>query len=344
MIPVSVITGFLGSGKTTLLSKLLRDPGMSRTAVIINEFGEIALDHDLVETSDETFVQLSNGCLCCNVRSDLTLTLGELAQRRAQGRVPPFERVVIETSGLADPAPILHALIADRELNGIYALDGVITVVDALLGVDTLGQHETARRQAAAADRIVLTKTDLDASQAHQLEQRIAAMNPGIHITRAVRGDIAPAVLLGSASYDASGKPANFDAWLGLNARSGTDYRRLATDHIHSNDITSCCIVREAPLHAVTLSLLLTALAENCGADLLRMKGIVNVREDPARPAVIHGVQHVYHAPAWLPRWPSADRRTRLVFIGRNLRERWLQELIELIEDEVATETARHTL
>lgn len=336
MIPVSVITGFLGSGKTTLLSKLLRDPGMSRTAVIINEFGEIALDHDLIETSDETFVQLSNGCLCCSVRSDLTLTLGELAQRRAQGRVPPFERVVIETSGLADPAPILHALMADRELNGIYALDKVITTVDALLGLDTLAQHETSRRQAAVADRIVLTKTDLDGASAVQVTQRIVAMNPGARITRAVRGEIPPQMLFDDGAQGAGSMPAVRDVWQ-------THDHDHDAHHTHEGDITSCCIVREAPLHAVTLSLLLTALAENCGTDLLRMKGIVSVREDPTRPAVIHGVQHVYHAPVWLPRWPSADRRTRLVFIGRDLRERWLRELIELIEDEVASETARHT-
>lgn len=332
MIPVSVITGFLGSGKTTLLSRLLRDPGMSRTAVIINEFGDIALDHDLIETSDETFVQLSNGCLCCNVRSDLTLTLGELGRRRAQGSVPPFERVVIETSGLADPAPILQTLMADREVNGLYKLDRVITTVDALLGLNTLAQHETSRRQAAVADRIVLTKTDLAGANAGDVIQRIATMNPGAPITRAVRGEISPQELFDGTAQEAHDNLVDIDL-------RHTHHHH----HTHDSDITQCCIVLDTPLHAVTLSLLLTALAENYGTDLLRMKGIVNVREDPARPAVIHGVQHVYHAPMWLPRWPSADRRTRLVFIGRDLRERWLRELIALIEDEVASETARHS-
>src|SRR6187399_355982 len=141
MIPVSVITGFLGSGKTTLLARLLRDPAMARTAVIINEFGAVGLDHELIETSDESFIRLSNGCLCCNVRSDLTLTLGDLAARRAAGTVPPFERVVIETTGLADPAPILHALMTDRDLCEVYALDGVVTTVDALTGLSTLERH-----------------------------------------------------------------------------------------------------------------------------------------------------------------------------------------------------------
>lgn len=333
MIPVSVITGFLGSGKTTLLARLLRDPSMSRTAVIINEFGEIPLDHDLIETSDESFVRLSNGCLCCNVRSDLTLTLGELAQRRKAGSVPLFERVVIETSGLADPAPILQALMADRELNGIYTLDTVITVVDSLLGLDTFDRHETSRRQAAVADRVVLTKCDLEGALPEAVSQRVAAMNPGTQIARAVHGDIAPSALFTGGSYDVSNKNADITSWLAHDAH--------AHDHAHASDITSFCIVREQPLHAVTLALLLSALAENCGADLLRMKGIVNVREDPQRPAVIHGVQHVYHAPVWLPRWPSADQRTRLVFIGRQLRESWVRGLIELLEQEVAAEVAR---
>src|SRR5262252_5612779 len=146
MIPVSVITGFLGSGKTTLLGRLLRDPAMGRTAVIINEFGEIGLDHELIETSDESFVQLSNGCLCCNVRSDLVLTLADLAARRAAGSVPRFERVVVETTGLADPAPILHALMTDRDLSEVYALDGVVTTVDVLTGAHTLERHAEALR------------------------------------------------------------------------------------------------------------------------------------------------------------------------------------------------------
>ena len=344
MIPVSVITGFLGSGKTTLLGRLLRDPAMGRTAVIINEFGAIALDHDLIETSDESFIQLTNGCLCCNVRSDLTLTLGDLAARRAQGTLPPFERVVIETSGLADPAPILHALMTDRDLIGIYVLDGVITTVDALLGMATLDNHEEARRQAAVADRIVMTKADLADAQTDTLRQRLAAVNPGAPVIAAVRGAIAPSVLFDCGFFDTDGKPADAGAWLAhasADTASGPAYR-LHPLHQHSENIMSFCIVREQPLRAVTLPLLLSALAENCGADLWRMKGIVNVLESPERPAVIHGVQHVYHAPVWLPRWPSAERSTRMVFIGRNLRVSWVRSLIELLDAEVAAQTARH--
>lgn len=333
LIPVSVITGFLGSGKTTLLARLVRDPAMARAAVIINEFGAVGLDHDLIETSEESFVQLSNGCLCCNVRSDLTQTLTELAARRAQGTAPPFERVVIETSGLADPAPILHALMTERDLIGVYALDGVITTVDALLGLTTLDRHDESRRQVAVADRIVITKTDLDGANADAIRRRLATLNPGGRVTEASRGAIAPSVLFGSGFYEAAGKHPDVGEWLA--------HDHHGHDHAHTGGITSFCIVREAPLRAVTLPLLLSALAENCGADLLRMKGIINVREDPQRPAVIHGVQHVYHAPVWLPRWPSADRRTRMVFIGRNLRESWVRLLIDLLDAEVADQAAK---
>ncbi len=336
MIPVSVLTGFLGSGKTTLLARLIRDPAMSRTAVIINEFGAVGLDHDLIETSEESFVQLSNGCLCCNVRSDLTQTLAELAARRVQGTVPPFERVVIETSGLADPAPILHALMTERDLIGVYALDGVITTVDALLGVATLDQHDESRRQAAVADRIVITKTDLDGADAVAIRQRLTTLNPGAQIVEAVCGALAPAVLFDCGFYDVAGKHPDVGTWL---AHEGGAHEHH--HHAHTGGMTSFCIVREAPLRAVTLPLLLSALAENCGADLLRMKGIINVLENPQRPAVIHGVQHVYHAPVWLPRWPSDDRRTRMVFIGRKLRESWVRSLIELLDAEVAAQSAK---
>ncbi|HEV2009384.1 MAG TPA: GTP-binding protein [Burkholderiales bacterium] len=338
MIPVSIITGFLGSGKTTLLGRLLRDPAMSRTAVIINEFGAIALDHDLIETSDESFVRLSNGCLCCNVRSDLMRTLGDLAVRRADGTVPQFERVVVETTGLADPAPILHALMTDRDLCEVYALDGVVTTVDAVTGLATLEHHAESLRQAAVADRIVLTKTDLPGARTAALTQRLAQFNPGAPVLTAVQGAIAPSALFDCGLYNAARKHSDVRAWLADAAVAAAGGH---TRHSHSDEFKTFCIVRDEPLHAVTLALFLAALAENCGVDLLRMKGIVHVAEEPARPAVIHGVQHVYHAPAWLERWPSADRRTRMVFIGRNIRESWVRRLLDLLDAEVAEETER---
>jgi len=337
MTPVTVITGFLGSGKTTLLARLLRDPGMARTAVVINEFGAIGLDHDLIETSDESFVQLSTGCLCCHVRSDLVLTLGDLAARRAAGTLPPFERVVIETTGLADPAPILHALMTDRALSEVYALDGVVTTVDAVTGHAALEEHDESMRQAAVADRIVLTKTDIAQAGAAELTERLRRLNPGALILPVVRGAVAPAMLFGSGLYRLAERHADVTTWLAHEAIAGRHDHPHAR---HSHDIASIAVLREEPVHAVTLALFLAALAENCGADLLRVKGIVAVHERPECPAVIHGVQHVYHAPAWLPRWPSADRRTRMVFIGRNLRESWIRSLLELLDAEVGAEIA----
>jgi len=336
MIPVSIITGFLGSGKTTLLARLLRDPAMSRTAVIINEFGAIALDHDLIETSDESFVRLSNGCLCCNVRSDLMLTLGDLAVRRAAGTVPRFERVVIETTGLADPAPILHALMTDRDLCEVYALDGVVATVDAVTGLATFEHHVESLRQAAFADRIVLTKTDLPGARTIAIKQRLAKFNPGAPIFAVERGAIAPSALFECGLYNAARKHTDVQTWLADASVAAAGGR---AHHSHADKFTTFSIVRDEPLHAVTLALFVSALAENCGADLLRMKGIVHVAEEPLRPAVIHGVQHVYHAPVWLERWPSEDRRTRMVFIGAELRESWIRGLLDLIEAEVADET-----
>jgi G3E family GTPase len=332
MIPVSLITGFLGSGKTTILSNLLRDPGMDRCAVIINEFGAVGLDHDLIETSDETVVTLTNGCLCCRVESDLVLTLQDLLARRAAGSVPAFNRVIIETSGLADPAPVLHVLMTDQRLSDAYALDRVITVVDALVGLQTLALHDECMRQIVVADRIVLTKTDVCQEGSSQLEQRLYALNRGAPILKIVHGDTSPAALFDRAPRDRSRTRPDFEAWLGDLAQDPT-FRSA-----HARGMTSICLVRSEPVHPSALSLFLSALAENCGSDLLRLKGLVAVTGQVAGPVVLHGVQHVYSAPVWLPRWPSDDRRTRMVFIGRNLRESWIRALLSLIEEEVADE------
>jgi len=338
MIPVCVLTGFLGSGKTTLLRHLLRDPAMGRTAVVMNEFGAVGLDHDLIEASDESFVQLTTGCLCCRVRSDLVLTLADLASRRAAGTVPPFERVVIETSGLADPAPILHALMSDDVLAETYALDVVVTTVDAISGVETLARHGESMRQAAVADHVLVTKTDLPDAEPGPLIEKIGSINPIARVTSVVRGEISPAVVFDRVAVTPAGRSF---VPLSLPERVPGGFLR---ERLHDDPRTmpvAVAIIREQPLHAATLSLLVSALAENCGKDLLRMKGIVQVRERPEHPAVIHGVQHVYHAPEWLERWPSDDRRTRIVFIGYALNERWLRGLIDILDDEVARESSR---
>jgi G3E family GTPase len=323
MTPVTMITGFLGSGKTTLLGRLLRDPAMQRTAVIVNEFGEIPLDHDLIQTSDESFIQLTNGCICCSVTSDLGATLHELAARRAAHDVPCFERVAIETSGLADPVPLVHALMRDRAINSIYELETIVTTVDAVTGLATIERYTEALRQAAIADTLVITKSDLREAQTQALIERLRMVNPGATLHDVQHGVVDASVLLGGIKHRLP------------NPQEGLTYEHTEARHRHSEDFQNFCIVREEPVSAVGLTLFLTGLADNLGPDLLRMKGIVNVLEDPERPAVIHGVQHVYYAPEWLERWPSADRRTRLVFIGRHKPARWVSALLELLDEEV---------
>src|SRR5947208_6531446 len=314
-LPVSVITGFLGSGKTTLLSHLLRDPACERTAVIINEFGAVGLDHLLVESSDEQILTLEGGCVCCTVRGDLVRTAADLLARRAAGAITPFERIVIETTGLADPAPIVHALMTDRDIADALRLEAVIATVDAVTGAATLDRHPESVKQTALADCIVVTKTDLADPAANGLAARLQALNPGAPKLTAVHGAVdARRLFDGRARYDA------------------TLYQAQAHRH---GGIDTFCLRREKPLHAVTLSLFLQVIAEHCGARLLRLKGLVDVVESPGRPAVIHGVQHVFHPPAWLDAWPSEDRSTRIVVISQGLEAQWLRDLLEVLDEEV---------
>ena len=305
MIPVAIVTGFLGSGKTTLISRILRDPAFARTAVIVNEFGEIGLDHELIASSDETLLALTTGCLCCAVRSDLVATLLDL-QRRSDA----YDRVLIETSGLADPAPILHALMTDRDIAQHHVLAGVVTVVDAVHGEATLERHPGAPRQVAFADTLLLSKTDITEPSA-ALQTRLAALNPQATL-RSTR-DIAPATLFTNATVKADVTP----------------------DARHSDGIESSVLQRDRPIPALALTLLLEALAEHCGARLLRMKGLVDIEEMPGQPAVVHGVQHVFSAPEFLDRWPSADHTTRMVFIVQGVPRYFPARLLDAIEQEV---------
>jgi G3E family GTPase len=259
--------------------------------------------------------------------------------------VPPFERVVIETTGLADPAPILHALMSDSDVPEIYVLDAVVTTVDVLCGLDTLDAHEEARRQAAVADVLLLTKTDLSNVYTAALVERLRAMNPGAPVVPVIGGAIASTALFETAGasrarLDAIGTSSAPEPFVGRTpAAAHMPFARGA----HAGDIRACCILRDEPVHPATLALFVEALARNAGADLIRMKGLVNV-SGVDRPAVIHGVQHVYHAPEWLERWPSDDRRTRLVLIGRNIDARWPRTLLDSIDAEAADESRRHAL
>jgi G3E family GTPase len=334
VIEVLVLTGFLGSGKTTLLAHLLRHPEFSRTAVIINEFGEIGLDHELVEASEESVIELQTGCLCCKIRNDLATTLHELLRRRDEGSIMPFIRVAIETSGLADPAPILQTLMTDATIAGRIVLAGVVTTVDAANGINTLSREEISIKQVALADRLVVTKTDLAGPTQLPLIRRLEALNPTAPVLSAQHGQIDPACLFNGRLYDPVAKSLDIQSWLRAETNS--------TGHSHRrHDVDTYAIVREAPIHAVTLTLFLETLCEHCGADLLRLKGIVNVLESPDRPAVIHGVQHVFHPPSWLARWPSDDRHSRIVFITRGVPRGWVNALLEALDAEVAAVSAQ---
>jgi G3E family GTPase len=324
-VPMTVITGFLGSGKTTLIASLLRRPELSRTAIIINEFGEIGLDHELIESSEEDLVELSTGCLCCVMRGDLTNAVARLMEKQTADR--RFERIVLETTGLADPAPIVHAAIADPALRSMVRLDRVAVTVDALTGVASLAAHEESRRQIALADVLLLTKTDVDGSNVGPLRDRLRAINPDAEIVFPVRGEIDPAVIIG----------------VGGNAREVDDGNAWAgpDQHTHSHghgpdEITSVSLRLDQPIRAVALTLFLQALAETMGPDLLRLKGIVEVAEAPDTPAVVHGVQHVFHPMRWLDTWPGGVRESRLVMIGRGLSAAWVTALLDTIAEEVA--------
>ncbi len=322
-VPVAVVTGFLGSGKTTLISRILRDPAFARTAVIVNEFGEIGLDHELIESSDETLLALTTGCLCCAVRSDLVATLLDLQRRREAGEIA-YDRVLIETSGLADPAPILHALMTDRDIAQNHVIDGIVTVVDALHGEAALDHHPEALRQAAIADCLLLSKTDI-AGPATALRKRLAALNPGA--AQHIAGDVALGLL-----FTGSGVAARF-ATLPDRTRKNPFSRAQ-----HTGGIETAILQRDRSVPALVLTLLLEALAEHCGARLLRVKGLVHIEEMPGRPAVIHGVQHVFAPPEFLDCWPSANHSTRMVFITQGVPRHFPARLLDAIEREVREE------
>lgn len=299
-LPISVLTGFLGSGKTTFLGRALASPGMADTAVVINEFGAVGLDHLLIEAADQEVLELPNGCVCCAVRQDLADTLYGLLRRRSRGDIRLFNRIVLETSGLAEPSPILFTLSADAFLEASLRVDTVVTAVDAIAGLSTLDRFPEATAQVAAADRLLLTKTDL-AAPPSELLARLEALNPAARLVDAAGAEPA-AVLFG-----------------GDNTAVLLRRQRFSATAVHAHGIAAFVVVLRQPMTRLQFAMALGGLAREYGEDLLRVKGIVAFSDRAGGPAAIHAVQHTMYPPRWLDAWPGGDEISRLVFIVRNI-------------------------
>lgn len=328
-VPVTVLTGFLGSGKTTLLNRLLRQPDLQGTAVIVNEFGEIGIDHDLIEHTTEDTILLANGCMCCAVRGDLVGALAGLAERDAFGG-SALRQVLIETSGLADPAPILRTLMGEPAVKDRFTLAAVCCTVDAVLAAGTLDRHPEAAKQIAMADHLFFTKTDL---LQEPISQELLALVRSLNPTGAVhQGSDEHAVVLRQTMQ------ARADDAQSVPVESGLFYRPMPTTgdasepSPHSGGITSFVILRDDPLPRDGFYAWLDMVIAMRGEDLLRVKGIVNLIEQPEQPLVFHGVQHLYQPPVSLPAWPGPDRRTRIVFITRGVDAEAMDESLRVFE------------
>jgi G3E family GTPase len=312
--PVTVLTGFLGAGKTTLLNHLLRQPELAGTAVLVNEFGEIGLDHLLVEKLDDTTVLLNAGCLCCTVRGDLTRVLREMLPRARRDEI---SRIVIETTGLADPVPILATLMTDPVAASAYRLDGIVTVVDAVNGATHLDTQEEAVRQVAVADRIVISKADL--ADAAALRDRLGGLNPGAPVAEAAHGVIDPGFILHAGLFNPAAKSPDVAGWLHAAAYDHPHHHPHHDPNRHDARIGAFCITLDDPLDWPALAMWLEMLVASRGENLLRVKGILNLKGQD-RPVAIHAVRHLMHPPAKLAAWPDGDPRTsRMVFITRDL-------------------------
>ena len=333
-IPVFVLTGFLGSGKTTLLNRLLRAEGLRDTAVVVNELGAIGIDHLLVESADDSVVELAGGCLCCAVRGDLALTLTDLLARREAGTCAPFSRILIETSGLADPTPIESLLLADPALAERMELAGVTACVAATTGSPMLDRYPEAVRQVAVADLLVTTKTDL-ADVTTALDERLRRLNPGADRVAAEFGRVRfPGSSDGrTAAGEAAADGTRADA-LPLRRRSGAARLPVPAEPVrHTDGIDTLALVREEPIPGAALALFLRALVAHAGPRLLRLKGFVEIAEAPGRPVTVNGAGHVFEPVEPRPGgWPDADRRSRLVLIGEGISALWCERLLDALE------------
>jgi G3E family GTPase len=331
--PVSIITGFLGSGKTTMLNRLLQNPAMAGAAVIINEFGEIGLDHLLITTPNENTVVLDSGCICCTVRGDLATTLVDLDRQAKRGEIPRYDRVLIETTGLADPVPIVQTVVIDERLASAHYLDSVVTLVDAVNGAAQLDSQPESRKQVAVADRLVLSKTDLaDAAVTAALSERLNSLNPGAPVTVAVKGELDASLLFG-AHLTPEARAADLDRWLNAQAYVQIEARRSALNSrkgsAHDDGIAAYAFFIDEPVTQSNLTSWLTALASLRGAQLLRVKGLLNVEGEPV---AVHAAQTLIHEPVPLVAWPDDERRSRLVFITRGLSREDVAATLDILQ------------
>ncbi len=319
-LPVNVLTGFLGSGKTTLLRALLASPALADTAVLINEFGEVGLDHLLVERLDEATVLLQSGCICCTIREDLSKALTDLHLRRERGQVPPFDRLVVETTGLADPVPVLATIRQHPALRHHFRLGNVIATVDGVLGGDSLGRFAETAKQVAVADRLVVTKTDIAPPDAVEgLTRRLRRINPAADLIHAVQGAADAGPLFAEIAGDAEGQLAEAGRWLSVPETHGHGHGHgYGIEAAHGDGIEAFCITLDRPIEWSAFAAWLTMLLHRHGDRILRVKGILDVAQSET-PVAVHGVQHLVHPPSHLAAWPDGERRSRLVFIGHGL-------------------------
>jgi len=329
-IPITLLTGFLGSGKTTVLNHLVRT--LPRTAILMNELGEVALDHQLLQKMEGPMALLSGGCVCCTISGSLSPTLKNLWMARQKGDIPAFERVIIETTGVADPVPVLDNLLHDNWVRARFRLDGVVTTIDALFGAGQLDEHFEAVKQVAVADKLLLTKTDLaPADSVGELRERLAAINPAADLVTVTHGEIDPAVIQNLGLWNAETKSLEVTRWLkhqryqpaGAGMLGGKPRAAL-----HDARIRAFSVVFDAPLDRYGLQSAIAMLASFRAENLLRFKAIVDLQGEE-RPVVLHGVQHVLYPEARLDAWPDDDHRSRFVFIVRDLEPEFVAKLLQ---------------